>query len=73
MELEPRVRLDTVECRLVKKLDPTSTVVPSNIIHDLERWTTGKIEVYVTERSFANRRQDMRTVYCVVIGFGVLR
>ena len=73
VELESRVGLDTVERWLVEELDPTSPVVPGNIVHDLERRTTREIEVNVTERSFANRWQDMRTVYGVVIGFGVLR
>ena len=73
MELEPRVGLDTVERRLVEELDPTSIVVPSNIVHDLERWTTRKVEIDMTERSFADRWQNVRTVYHVVIRFGVLR
>lgn len=73
MELESRVGLDTIERRLVKQLDPPSAVVPGDVVHDLEWWTTRKIEVNVTERSFANRRQDMRTVDRIVIGFGVLR
>jgi len=54
MELEPRMGLDTVERRLIEELDPAAAVVPGNVIHDLERWPTRKIEVDVTERSFAN-------------------
>jgi hypothetical protein len=73
VELESRVGLDTVERWLVEELDPTRPVVPGNVVHDLERRTTREIEVNVTERSFANRWQNMRTVYGVVIGFGVLR
>lgn len=73
MELEPRVGLDTVERRLVEELDPASAVVPGNIVHDLERRTARKVEVDVTERSFANRWQNVRTVDRVVIRFGVLR
>ena len=55
VELEPCMRLDTVECRLVEELDSTSTVVPGNVVHDLKRWTTRKVEVDVAEHSFANR------------------
>ena len=55
MELEPRMGLDAVERRLVEELDPTAPVVPGNVVHDLERWATRKIEIDMTERSFTNR------------------
>lgn len=48
MELEPRMGLNTVERRLVEEFDPTSAVVPGDIIHDLERWTTREVEVDMT-------------------------
>ena len=73
VELEPRVRLDTVECRLVEEFDSTRAIVSGNVVHDLERRTTRKVEVDVAEGSFANGRQDMRTVDRIVFGFRVLR
>lgn len=48
------MRLDSVERRLIEELDPTSTVVPGNVIHNLERWATRKVKVDVTKRSFAD-------------------
>ena len=64
--------LDAVECWLVKEFDSTSIVVPGDVVHDLERRATRKIEVDMTEGSFANGWQDVRTIDRVVIGFGVL-
>jgi len=55
VELEPCMRLDTVECGLVEELDSTGTIVPGNVVHDLERRATGKVEVDVAKHSFANR------------------
>ena len=54
VELEPCMRLDTVECRLIEELDSTSTIVPGNVVHDLERRTARKVEVDIAEHSFAN-------------------
>lgn len=48
------MRLDTIECRLVEELNSTGTVVPGDVVHDLERRATGKVEVDVAEHSFAN-------------------
>lgn len=59
--------LDTVERRLIEEFDPTSTIVPGDIVHDLERWAARKVEVDMTKRSFANGWQNVRTVYRVVI------
>lgn len=55
VELEPCMRLDTIECRLVEELDSTGTIVPGDVVHDLERRATGKVEVDVAKHSFANR------------------
>lgn len=66
MQLEPCTGLDTAERRLVNDFRPAGFGVTSDVVHDLEGWTTREVQIDVIVVAFADGQEDVRAVVGLV-------